>query len=134
VTFPADPHEVYESLMGSRTHRRFTGSPARISRRVGGRFSAYDGGLTGTNLELVPDRRIVQAWKCTMEGWPEDHYSTATFSLRSSPGGTLLSFVQTGVPRVCREAIAQGWRDHYWKPMKEMLQALGREGRGKGVR
>lgn len=36
--FKATPHEVYEALMDSRTHGRLTGGPARISRKVGGRF------------------------------------------------------------------------------------------------
>ncbi len=69
VTFKATPHEVYEALMDSRKHARFTHEPARISRKVGGAFSAYSGYITGTNLELVPDKKIVQAWHA--QDWPE---------------------------------------------------------------
>jgi len=55
VTFNASPHDVYEALMDSEKHAQFTGSKASISREVGGPFTAYDGALSGTILELVPD-------------------------------------------------------------------------------
>ncbi len=32
-----------------------------------------------------------------------------------------LTFTQTDVPDEFYEDISQGWRDYYWKPMKEML-------------
>ena len=41
VTFKATPHEVYEALMDSRKHAKFTGDQANISRKVGGKISAY---------------------------------------------------------------------------------------------
>jgi len=123
ATFKATPHEVYEALMDETLHGKFTGSPAKISRTVGGKFSIFDSGLSGKNLALVADKKIVQAWRCEMEGWPKDHYSKATFALsRGKDGGTKLSFMQTGVPTSCAKSIANGWRDYYWNPMKEMLE------------
>ncbi len=79
VTFKASLHEVYEALMDSKKHSKFTGSNAKISRKIGGRFSVWDGDLEGTNLELAPDRKIVQSWRAS--DWPEGHYSKAAFSL-----------------------------------------------------
>lgn len=119
IKFKASPHEVYEALMDSRKHSRFTGSKASISRQVGGKFSAYDGSLEGESLELVPDARIVQSWRSS--DWPEGHYSRATFSLKETTGGTQLTFTQTGVPEEFYEDIKQGWHDFYWEPMKSML-------------
>ena len=122
VTFNASPHEVYESLMDPARHSRFTQAEANVSREVGGHFTAYGGALSGTNLELVPDKRIVQAWRADDEGWPRDHYSTATFSFEQLGSGTRLHFTQTGVPEACYEDIAQGWQQCYWSPMKEFLE------------
>jgi len=122
ITFKATPHQVYEALMDSRLHARFTGAAARISRKVGGRFSAYDGWLRGTNLALLPDRKIVQAWTSDNRGWPRDHYSRATFALRRVPGGTRLTFTQSGVPEAAYADIRQGWWDSYWLPLKAMLE------------
>jgi hypothetical protein len=36
---------------------------AEISREVGGAYSAYSGYITGQNLELLPDQKIVQSWR-----------------------------------------------------------------------
>jgi activator of HSP90 ATPase len=120
ITFKASPHEVYDALMDSRKHAKFTGAQARISRKVGGKFTAYDGYIEGVNLNLVPDKKIVQSWRGS--DWPEDHYSMATFSLKKFKNGTYLTFTQSGVPDQYYHDISQGWRDYYWKPMKEMLE------------
>ena len=119
VTFKASPHEVYEALMDSRKHARFTQSPARFSRKVGGPISAYGGYITGANLELVPDQKIVQAWHASE--WPEGHMSKATFKLAPVPGGTRLTFTHSGVPDEFFADIKQGWIDNYWVPMRAML-------------
>ena len=123
VTINASPHDVYEALMDSENHSRFTGAKASISREIGAAFSAYDGALSGTILELVPDVKIVQSWRASDEGWTPGHYSTATFSLEAVDGGTQLTFVQTGVPEQSFEDISQGWRDYYWDKMKQMLES-----------
>lgn len=123
VTINASPHDVYEALMDSEKHSRFTGAKASISREIGAAFSAYDGALSGTILELVPDVKIVQSWHASDEGWTPGHYSTATFSLEAVDGGTQLTFVQTGVPEQSFEDISQGWRDYYWDKMKQMLES-----------
>jgi activator of HSP90 ATPase len=119
AAFKVSPHDVYEALMDSGKHSQFTGEEASISREVGGKFSTYDGYAEGVNLELVPDKKIVQSWRAS--DWPEGHYSKVTFSLKEVEDGTHLTFTQTGVPEENYEDISQGWRDYYWAPMKKML-------------
>ena len=109
--------------MDSAKHARFTGAKASISREVGGGFTAYDGALSGTNVELIPDKKIVQSWRAGDENWPEGHYSEVTFTLEEIEGGTRLSIVQTGVPAACYDGISQGWHDYYWTKMKELLES-----------
>jgi activator of HSP90 ATPase len=120
VTFKASLHDVYEALMDSKKHAKFTGDRASISRKVGGKFSVFDSYSEGTNLELVPDKKIVQTWRAS--DWQEGHYSKVTFLLNETVGGTRLAFTQTGVPAEQYDDITQGWRDYYWAPMKEMLE------------
>jgi activator of HSP90 ATPase len=120
ATFKTSPHEVYEALMDSKKHTKFTGDKATISRKIGGKFSTFDGYSEGVNLELIPDSKIVQTWRAS--DWPERHYSNATFSFKEIPSGTRLTFTQTGVPAKQYDDISQGWRDYYWAPMKEMLE------------
>jgi activator of HSP90 ATPase len=121
VTFKTSPHMIYEMLMDSRKHGKFTGSKTKISRKVGGKFSVYGGELAGINLSLVPDKEIVQSWRSS--DWPEGHFSRVTFSLQEVKGGTRLTFRQSGVPADTYEDINQGWRDYYWTPMKALLES-----------
>ena len=120
VLFPAGCEKVYTLLMTSRAHARFTGSKARISRRIGGRISAYDGYISGRNLELVPGRKIVQAWRGS--DWPKGAESTVTFLLTKTKNGCRLRFTQRGVPPEHFASISKGWIEFYWKPMKQMLK------------
>ena len=120
VTLKANPHDVYEALMDEKKHARFTQSKTSISRKVGGKISSGDGYIDGTNLELVPDLKIVQSWRGS--DWPAGHYSKATFQLTPVQNGTRLTFTQSGVPLEQYDAISQGWKDYYWEPVKQMLE------------
>jgi activator of HSP90 ATPase len=116
ATFHAAPHAVYEALMDSRQHAKFTGSPARMSRKVGGAIAAFGDYISGTNLELVPDKKIVQAWHASE--WPEGHMSKVTYRLTPVKGGTRLDFTHSGVPDRFFDDIKQGWIDNYWQPLR----------------
>jgi activator of HSP90 ATPase len=120
VTFKAKANDVYEALMDSRKHARFTGRKAKISRKIGGEFNVHDGYITGKNLELVPDKLIVQEWRASE--WPAGVTSKVTFALTKIKGGTRLSFRHTGVPAEHHDGIKQGWIDSYWTPMKKLLE------------
>ena len=119
VTFEANPHEIYEMLIDSSKHSKFTGAKAEIDRREGGRFKAYDGWISGTTIKLIPDKKIIQLWRG--DDWPENHYSKATFLLKKIKNGTHLTFKQSDVPSEHYEDISQGWHEHYWNKMKEIL-------------
>src|SRR6185295_3180510 len=92
ITLPASPAKVYRALLNSGEHGKFTGAPAEISGEAGGAFSAHDGWVLGRNIELVPNARIVQAWRT--KNWPEGVYSIARFELKEESGKTRLIFDQ----------------------------------------
>src|SRR5208337_1777476 len=62
AVLPAEPKAVYDAWMSSKGHAAMTGSPAKITARVGGAFSAWDGYISGKNLELEQGARILQSW------------------------------------------------------------------------
>ena len=119
VRFRASPTEVYEMLMDSGKHRSLSGMPAKISKKVGGRFTAWGSHITGFNLALLPGRKIVQAWRAT--GWWPDHYSIAIFDIKKIRGGSRLEFTQIGIPPHRYSGHYRGWIEAYWTPMKEIL-------------
>lgn len=119
ISFRASAHDVYEALMDSKRHAKFTGSRAVISRKVGGTFSVYDGYAVGHHRELIPDKKIVQTWRAA--DWPEGIFSEVIFQIIATKSGCTLSFSQKGIPKGNFSSIKQGWIEFYWNPMKELL-------------
>jgi hypothetical protein len=107
-------------LMDSRKHRSLSGMAAKISKKVGGKFTAWGPHISGFNLALLPGRKIVQAWRAT--GWSPDHYSIAIFDIKKVPDGSLLEFTQIGVPPNRYSGHYRGWIEAYWTPMKEIFE------------
>jgi len=122
VTVKASPVQVYEALMDSRSHAEITGSPANMTKKIGGKFTAWDGYIMGKNLELARGKKIVQEWRTTE--WPEGFSpSRLEITLEEKGRGTLLRMVQTNVPPSQRDDYAQGWTDCYWKPLKKYFES-----------
>ncbi len=71
AVIPAEPEEVYEAFMDAKRHSEFTGSEATCDARVGGSFTAWDGYISGKNIELEKEKKIVQQW--IMTDWPEGY-------------------------------------------------------------
>jgi len=119
---PAPPGEVFEVFMSAKQHAAFTGSAASLSRKVGGKFTAWDGYISGKNVKLVPGKRIVQEWMTTE--WTEDDLpSTLDISLATTKGGTELVMVHSGVPARLAASLAHGWKEYYWRPLKEYFKS-----------
>jgi activator of HSP90 ATPase len=93
--------------------------PAEISRDVGGAFTLFGGYITGRHVELVPNERIVQAWRTG--GWNAGVYSIAKFELVEQGSGTKIVFDHTGFPKGEADVLASGWKAHYWEPLAKLL-------------
>jgi activator of HSP90 ATPase len=117
VELHATPHKVYEALLDSKLFSTFSGVPGQIHREPGGMFSLFGGQITGRNVELIPDKRIVQAWRAA--SWPEGAYSIARFELEAQGSSTRIVFDHIGFPAGLKEHLAEGWQGHYFGPMKK---------------
>ncbi len=121
VDLAAKPMKVYKALLSSKEHSAFTGSVAKVSDKLGGKTSAYEGWIEAENLQLAPGKKIVQAWR--EADWPEGHFSRAIFDFKGFKGGCRLTFTQEGVPAGKFHAIKEGWAEHYWDKMKVYFAA-----------
>jgi activator of HSP90 ATPase len=120
VRFKASAKVIYQLLADSRLHGAFTRHKAVISKKVGGAFSVYSGYITGINVDLLPGKRIVQAWRA--KDFPAGIFSMATFNLAATrDGGTELVLTHRGVPKELIPGIEKGWREYYWNKMKHYL-------------
>lgn len=121
VTIKAAPAQVYEALMDSKKHAGVTGSPADIVPRVGGKFRAWNGYITGKNLELVKGKKIVQEWITT--AWPKGYPPSRLEIILVKKGkGTLLTMVHSKVPAEQKDDYAEGWTNFYWEPLKKYFE------------
>lgn len=93
--------------------------PTEISREVGGSFALFGGYITGRHIELVPNERIVQAWR--VGSWEPGVYSIAKFELAEQGSGTKIVFEHTGFPKGWGEHLAAGWKANYWEPLAKFL-------------
>ena len=117
IEFTVSPQQLYEALLDSKQFTEFSGRAAEINREVGGPLSLFKGHIIGRNLELVPDQRIVQAWRVVT--WPEGTYSIARFELEPQGSGTRLVFDHIGFPEGLHDHLAAGWEENYWSLLKK---------------
>jgi uncharacterized protein YndB with AHSA1/START domain len=128
TTLPASAQEIYEAWLDSLAHTEMTGSEAIMSDEVGDEVAAWDGYISGRNLELVPGERIVQSWRTT-EFTDEHEDSIITVTLEEVEDGTLLTLVHSKVPEDHKSYEQGGWQTHYFEPMKAYFSK--RKGAGK---
>jgi activator of HSP90 ATPase len=120
VDIKGSPQDAYDLLMSSERFSRMTGGrEADISTEEGGAVSMFGGDIRARNVELIPGKRIVQAWRSG--AWPPGVYSIVRFELASSGKGTKLTFDQSGYPEEAHEMLSGGWPKMYWNPMNASL-------------
>jgi activator of HSP90 ATPase len=94
-----------------------TGSAAKVVSRVGGKFSAWDGYITGKTLELTVNSRIVQSWR-TSEFAETDPDSRIEIRLAPTKTGTRLTLTHSGIPEGQAASYRSGWEEWYFSPMR----------------
>jgi activator of HSP90 ATPase len=115
------PKVIYELYMDPKKHAALTGAPAKIQAKVGGKFSAYSGGLTGTILHLEKDKMIVQTWRS--DAFKKTDVDSMLFiQLEAKGKDTILRMVHGNVPEQDYAGVTDGWPTYYWEPMKEHLK------------
>ena len=114
----ATPAEIYKAWLSTKGHAAMTGSPAKVDGKIGGKFTAWDGYIFGSTLELTPDQFIAQAWR-TSEFPDEAPASLVEIALKEIKDGTKVTLTHSQIPAGQEDSYRQGWEDFYFKPMKE---------------
>jgi activator of HSP90 ATPase len=120
VTIAASAKRIYQALLDPRQFSAFTGAGTEIDAIPGGAFSCFGGMIIGRNIELVAERRIVQAWRAA--NWPGGVYSLVRFDLEASGPETKLTLQHIGFPEDAGDHLASGWHKMYWEPLKTYLR------------
>jgi activator of HSP90 ATPase len=114
--------EVFTGWLNEKIHSEFTGgAKATVSANEGGKFTAWDGYISGTNSEIFPYKKIIQKWRTT-EFSPEDEDSIIEIFFTFKEGSTLVSITHTNLPDGTGEKYKKGWKDHYFTFMKRYYE------------
>ncbi len=126
AVFPTNRQSLYKAWLSSKEHSAFTGGKARILARVGGRFTAWDGYITGTTIALEPFRRIVQSWRTTEfpPSSPDSHLEVLFDDART---GTRITLIHSRLPQGKAEQYEAGWKQYYLAPMREYYSGPARK-------
>jgi activator of HSP90 ATPase len=119
LEFNARPQRFYQVILDQKQFAAFSGMPANIDPAPGGAFSMFGGLIVGRSIDLIPNQRIVQAWRPTH--WDPGVYSIVHFELTARDAGTALMFDHTGFPAGEYDALDWGWSHHYWEPLKKFF-------------
>ncbi|RKO89409.1 activator of Hsp90 ATPase [Blyttiomyces helicus] len=116
VEFVASAADLYLTLLDKTRCKHWTRGQAEIVGEVGGAFSFFDGNVSGTFVELVPNEKIVQKWR--LKTWPAGHYSTVTLTLDEARDSTKIRLEQKDVPIGERDATEKNWHMYFWNAIK----------------
>lgn len=120
VTFNVPPKHLFEIYTDSKKHSAATNAKASVSRKVGAKWSAFDGMIGGRNLIVVPNRLIVQAWRAAH--WKKtDPDSILVLNFSKTRAGCRVELVHTNIPDHDFKGVRNGWPNYYWKPWREYL-------------
>ena len=120
VTINSSPEKIYDTLMSASEFSQATGAPAEIAQDEGGAFSCFGGQVVGRQIELKPNKRIVQAWR--VGSWPEGTFSIVKFEMSEAGASTAVTLEHTGFPEGEDEHLKGGWHKMYWEPLKAYLE------------
>jgi len=112
------PKELYSIMTDAKKISDITGFDTDISKKEGDNFIALNGGVKGTNLYIVPDKLIVQAWRRIT--WRKDWLDAIviiSFSEREN-GGARIDLINANLPET--EVQFMDWNT-YWNPIKAYL-------------
>jgi activator of HSP90 ATPase len=120
VILPASAEHLFAMYMDPEKHAAITGAPVTISAEPGSPFHAFNGALSGTMLQIIPKRLVIQSWRSTKF---TDEDPDSTLILAFTPQGTngQIDLVHLDVPAHDYQGVTEGWQTHYWGPWRRCL-------------
>jgi hypothetical protein len=125
-TIPTTRGQIYDAWLDSTGNTIMTDSPVEAVPPEYAAFTTQDGYISGRDLVLRPDRRIVQPWGTT-RFTPADADSRIEMLLGQNSGGIRVTLHNTNAPDVHTGYQAGGWQECYFEPAKRYFLNLYRK-------
>jgi len=114
----ASKTKVWNALVSPKEIKAWSGETAKMDAKVNAEFSLWGGSIWGKNIEVVPEKKLVQEWF----GGEWEKPSIMEIVLSEKAGFTDIKLVHKNVPPEEIKDFAAGWNDYYFGPMKEYLE------------
>lgn len=123
VDLPVSPERVFRAWLDSHEHSQFTGSPARIEARPGGKYTTLGGRIQGEMKVMTPFTRIVQTLRTG--GFPAGSLdSLVEIRLEPTCLGAMLTLDQSGIPDGQSRKFLEDWENQVLRPLNFYFDRL----------
>ena len=116
----AKPDEVWEALVTPDIIQIWSGDEAKMSENIGFEWSMWGGQMFGKNIEVIPNKKLVQDWCYHL--WDKDRPTKVTFTIKPKGKGSVVELLHQGVPDKSLKSITEGWDTYYLGAMQEMFE------------
>ena len=114
----ASPAAVWQALIDPKKIIAWGGGPVVMDSRVDTKFKLWGSEIHGTNILVIPHKKLVQDWYGGV--WPQP--SKVTFTLTPQHDATRLELHHENIPDAEAKDIDAGWREYYLGPLKDYLE------------
>ncbi len=119
ITIKEAAEIVFSAMTNPVTLELWTGYPAVMEAVENTEFSLWDGDISGRNLSITVNEKLVQEWYFEDQESP----SIVTIILIEENSKTRIELTHTNIPDEAYENISAGWKDYYFKPLKKFLES-----------
>lgn len=110
--------KVWEALVDPKVIEIWSGDKVEMKAELGFNWKLWSGQMHGENVQVVPEKKLVQTW--LTDDLPPT--SMVTFTLSESEDGTDLELLHENVSDEEFENYSLGWDEHYCGAIKELLE------------
>lgn len=105
----AEPSDVFSALTNPYTIELWSGYPAVMSQEPGSEFSLWEGDITGKNIEIIQNKKLMQEWYFG----DQEERSIVTITIVPDRENSSVTVEHTNIPDEDFNDIAEGWREYY---------------------
>ncbi len=115
---PATPEEIFIALTNPFTIELWSGYKAIMDDKEGTEFSLWEGDISGKNLEITKDKKIMQEWYFG----EQEEKSVVTIKIFEHKKGVQVELVHTNIPDEIYDNITEGWNEYYFGALQEFFE------------
>ncbi|MGC9374184.1 MAG: SRPBCC domain-containing protein [Bacteroidales bacterium] len=115
---PATPEEIFIALTNPFTIELWSGYKAIMDNKEGTEFTLWDGDISGKNLTIENEKKIVQEWYFG----EQDNRSIVTIKIHEKKKDSQIELNHTNIPDEVYDNIVKGWNEYYFGALKMFFE------------